>query len=221
MKHFAKSNRNCRRLFYLSVAVLALAALPFSVDLAPQGGFVIKANDAQAGKGGGGNGGGGGGGNGGNGGGGGNSGGGNDSGGGGGASGGGKPSNYSDDTASFEGDDRNRATRNPIYLAQFTTKISKRKPANDVASLDNPNQPVSFFTEIQGMAGQTLAHVWRFGGQEKYRVAFDVRGEKWRFWSTQLLPPELAGDWTVQVIDDQGKILKSGILHYEPAAPTG
>ena len=52
-------------------------------------------------------------------------------------------------------------------------------------------------------------------------VAFDVRGEKWRFWSTQLLPAELAGDWTVQVIDDQGKVLKSGTLHYAPAGPTG
>lgn len=59
------------------------------------------------------------------------------------------------------------------------------------------------------------------GGEEKYRVAFDVPGDKWRFWSTLLRPEELAGGWIAQVVDDHGNVLKSGPLHCAPASPTG
>lgn len=220
-RHWAIPEAGFQRSVCVAVAALALVATPLSVDLSPSGGFALISNDALAGKGGGGNGGGGegGGGNGGGGNGGGN---GNSGGAGAGAGAGagvGSPTGGS--TTVTSGGDQGGAVsgggpQDPIYIAQFTTRISKRQPANNVSSLDSPQQPVSFFTEIDGMAGHSLAHVWMFGGEVKYQVAFDVRTDKWRFWSTQLLPAELAGDWTVEVVDDNGKVLKSATLHYQP-----
>jgi hypothetical protein len=190
---------------------LALVSAPAALFSNHQ---LIDWNSAHAGgKGGGGNGGGGNGG-------GGNGGGGN---GGGGAGTGGGDNGPNADPASVEfdrGGGKNGAVLLPleqgVALAQFTTKISKRYPADNVALHQAPHQAITFFTEVQGLAGRILTHRWIYQGRVQYQADFKIRGASWKSWSTQMLPVEKPGEWTVEIVDDSGTVLTTRSLDYEP-----
>lgn len=124
--------------------------------------------------------------------------------------------------ASGAGDGSDRAPRiaeePSVILAVFTTTIRKRRPADELTILDNRHQAVSFYTELGAMAGATVKHEWYFRGALKYSASFDVLADRWRIWSTQLLPPEMAGQWTVKLVTGDGAVLDSRELVYRPAA---
>ncbi len=104
-----------------------------------------------------------------------------------------------------------------VALAQFTTQISRRLPGNQVSSLNDPNQAVSFFTELVDMQGRTVTHRWRYEGAVVYEASSTINGFRWRFWSTQILPADKAGIWSVEVVDESNRILQSQRLEYRPA----
>lgn len=116
-----------------------------------------------------------------------------------------------------DGDGDRDSVRPTVDLAVFTTIIEKRYPANRVAVVDDPNQAVSFFTEIYAMAGKKVTHRWIHKGSVKFRQSFEVKAEHWRSWSTQLLPADLPGLWTAEVVDEDGNVLESRSLSYRPA----
>ncbi len=103
-----------------------------------------------------------------------------------------------------------------VALAVLTTEIRKRRPADEIVRLDDPRQAVSFFTETLGMKGHTITHRWLFGGAVQHEVSFEVRGDNWRVWSTQILPAEMAGVWSVEIVDDEGAVLETRSLDFLP-----
>ena len=103
-----------------------------------------------------------------------------------------------------------------ISMAMFTTRISKRYPADEVTSLDNPHQAVSFFTELKEMSGKKISHQWYYDGEIKFEASFNIRANNWRIWSTQLLPKEMPGEWKVEIVDEDGKVLQVRKLNYAP-----
>lgn len=103
-----------------------------------------------------------------------------------------------------------------VVVAQFTTQISKRQPANQVSLVSDPHQAVSFFTQLAGMQGHSITHRWIHDGVIEYQASFKVNGPNWRVWSTQLLPVDKPGDWRVEVVDDTNKVLQTGRLDYRP-----
>lgn len=142
-------------------------------------------------------------------------------GGGGNANGGNKGGNNNGSTStsgSNGGSDRSSADAGPptVILAVFTTTIRKRRPADKLQVLDNPHQAVSFFTELGAMAGVTVKHEWYFRGTLEYTASFDVLADRWRVWSTQLLPPAKTGQWTVKLVTDDGTLLDTKKLNYQP-----
>jgi len=103
-----------------------------------------------------------------------------------------------------------------IIVAQFTTRISLRKPANRVSEIRDPHQAVSFFTQFAGMQGQSVTHRWIHNGVIEYQASFKINGPNWRVWSTQLLPVDKPGDWRVEVVDESNKVLETGRLDFQP-----
>lgn len=107
-----------------------------------------------------------------------------------------------------------------VTIAVFTTEIKKRYPANDVTELDDPYQAISFFSELYAMTGKKITHRWTHDGEIRFQASFQVLAQRWRVWSTQLLPAELPGEWTVEVVDEKGKILGRRSIVFRPAAGT-
>lgn len=66
------------------------------------------------------------------------------------------------------------------------------------------------FTEIRGMGeSTTVSQVWYWGEKRMAEVKLNVRGYRWRTWSTKVMQVEWTGDWRVDVVSEDGKILKS------------
>jgi hypothetical protein len=106
-----------------------------------------------------------------------------------------------------------------VTRAVFTTEIRNRSPQDEITELSDTNQYVSFFTDLRKMDGMQVTHRWIFQDVVKYEMTFDVMSDSWQAWSTQRLPVDLPGEWTVQAIDQHGKVLAAQTLMYQMKAP--
>jgi len=101
-----------------------------------------------------------------------------------------------------------------------TTAIVDREPSNDLTQIPATDENVMFFTELRGMAGQTIKHRWMHNGEQIAEVSFDVRGPRWRVWSSKKMIPDWQGEWTVQVVDGNDQVIAEKSFTYgEAQAP--
>jgi hypothetical protein len=104
----------------------------------------------------------------------------------------------------------------PSAIGQFTTGIEDREPIDQVTFVPNEIRTVFFFSDLRGLAGQTVTHRWSHGGQVVSEVSFEVGGPRWRVWSSKDLQPDWIGDWTVEIVTEDGEVLAAETFSYEP-----
>lgn len=105
-----------------------------------------------------------------------------------------------------------------VQRAVFTTAINEREPVNIVGQLGNDVRRVYFFTEIVGMAGQTITHRWEHENEIRAEIRLRIDGDRWRVWSSKKFLPQWLGKWTVTVIDNGGNILATESMAYIPSS---
>ena len=108
-------------------------------------------------------------------------------------------------------------SRGSVVRSAFTRNIDDREPAENLQNLTNENGQVKFFTELRDMSGQTAIHRWEYEGKVVAEVAFDVKGPRWRVWSSKSLVPQWTGDWKVSVINGAGEVISEKNLSYDVA----
>ncbi|EAR09427.1 DUF2914 domain-containing protein [Reinekea blandensis] len=91
---------------------------------------------------------------------------------------------------------------------QFTTAVEDREPVDALTDAMNIN-PMYYFTELKGFEGTVVTHRWMYNGEQMANVTFNVGGPRWRVYSSKQLLPEWDGDWTVEVVDEQGQVVAS------------
>ena len=104
-----------------------------------------------------------------------------------------------------------------VTRAGFTTQVIDREPQDSVTSLPNDVSRILFYTEFRGLEGHTLTHVWERDGTEMARVPIVVDGSRWRVYSTKNLEPSWLGEWTVNVVDEESRVLHSESFSYVAA----
>lgn len=108
-----------------------------------------------------------------------------------------------------------------VTRAMFTTQIENREPVNRVLLLENKIRQIIFFTDLRHMEGQDIVHRWEHEGHVIAEKVFNVKGPRWRVYSTQDLDASMLGRWTVVVADKQGCPLKAVVFQYVESAPNG
>jgi hypothetical protein len=106
-----------------------------------------------------------------------------------------------------------------VARAQFTNAIQDREPADNVTAVDTGANQIYYFTELRGMAGQTVAHRWEHDGKVMFEQKFDVGSDRWRTYSSKSLYPNQAGEWKASVIDAGGATLSSNTFNLAAPAP--
>ena len=106
-----------------------------------------------------------------------------------------------------------------VARAQFATGIANREPSGVFTSLKNDVERVFHFTDLRGMAGRTITHRWEWNDQVMAEVHFEVRGQRWRVFSSKNLEPSWLGEWSVFVVDESGRILSTERFWYLRAEP--
>lgn len=105
-----------------------------------------------------------------------------------------------------------------VARAIFTSGISDREPTDTITTLTNDVTNITFFTELQGMQGQTVTHRWEHGDKVMAEVKFDVGGSRWRVFSSKRLDPSWTGEWKVSVVDANGGTLSASTFTYAAGA---
>jgi len=98
-----------------------------------------------------------------------------------------------------------------------TTAVANHEPSNDLTQVPASDETVMFFTELRGMAGQTIKHRWMHNGEQLAEVSFNVRGARWRVWSSKKMMPSWQGEWTVQVVDGNDQVIAEKSFTYGKA----
>jgi hypothetical protein len=104
-----------------------------------------------------------------------------------------------------------------VALAQFTSAVEDREPADAISFLGNDQRSITFYTDLRGLTGNTISHRWEYDGKVMADVQFVVKGDRWRVWSSKDLDPAWLGDWTVSVIKEDGELLASERFTYQKA----
>lgn len=101
-----------------------------------------------------------------------------------------------------------------IARAMFTTDIVDREPVDRVLILQNDKSQLHFFTDLRNFEGQTINHRWEYEGQLVSTKSFEVKGPRWRVFSTLALESQQTGRWTVVITDGDDCPLKAVLFRY-------
>lgn len=104
-----------------------------------------------------------------------------------------------------------------VSRSSFTLAVVNREPRKRITELSNDQFHIYFFTELKGLAGQTVTHRWSYKGQNMAEVKFSVGATRWRIWSSKVLLPDWTGEWTVTVINELGQEIFSDSFNYVEA----
>jgi hypothetical protein len=97
-----------------------------------------------------------------------------------------------------------------VSEAVITTQVIDRVPVDAIQTYPASVERLFCFTRVTGAAADTsITHVWYLRGVEMSRIELPVRSSDWRIWSQKTIIPGSAGDWKVDVLDAEGKLLKS------------
>ena len=104
-----------------------------------------------------------------------------------------------------------------VVRAVFTTGISEREPVDTLDGIEAQEQTIYYFTELQDMQGQTAIHRWEYKDEVMAEVSFEVKGPRWRVWSSKKLQQAWTGEWRVSVVNSANEVIKESILNVMPA----
>lgn len=103
-----------------------------------------------------------------------------------------------------------------VARTAFAHKIEQREPVDTVSRLKPSAAQVYYFTELRDMGGQTVTHRWKYQGETRAEVDFEVGGPRWRVYSSKDFLPDWTGEWTVEVVTGDGQVVHRDTISYGP-----
>ena len=107
-------------------------------------------------------------------------------------------------------------SRGSVVRSVFTTAIQEREPVDKLQDTAGKADNIFYFSELRDMSGQTATHRWEHEGKVVSEVKFNVRGPRWRVWSSKAYTPGWEGEWKVSVLNGAGEIISEDIVKYTP-----
>ncbi|POZ52376.1 DUF2914 domain-containing protein [Methylovulum psychrotolerans] len=98
-----------------------------------------------------------------------------------------------------------------IRRAVLAARITDKEPADEIVRgvTVPPGQlkTAYYFNELRGMTGKILYHEWLRDGVSVMKEPLQVGADRWRVSSHKTFDDKAAGQWTVRLLDDTGKLL--------------
>jgi len=98
-----------------------------------------------------------------------------------------------------------------VSEAVITTDIIDRSPVDAIESYFADVGKIYCFTRIEGALEEetSVSHVWYYEDKEMARITLPVRSAYWRTWSSKNILPAWTGDWRVEILNEDGDLIKS------------
>ncbi len=97
-----------------------------------------------------------------------------------------------------------------VSRAVLTTHVEDREPVSSLGreiSMGDFDSQLVFFTELRGLQGQKVHHIWYYEGQALANVELGVYTARYRTFSSKNIMPSQAGLWRVELRDSNNKLL--------------
>jgi len=102
-----------------------------------------------------------------------------------------------------------------ISQAVFAKSVEDRTPIEIVTDADSSLGKIYFFTNIRHLTGDKITHRWIYKDKIKAEVSFDIKGKRWRVWSSKNLLHTWTGTWQVDVLNSKGNVLLRKTFEYK------
>lgn len=97
-----------------------------------------------------------------------------------------------------------------VSKSAICTEIVNRSPADGGVRFPSTVEKLYCFSRISNIEAATqIQHVWYFNNIERARVELPVSPPSWRTYSSKRIMPEEIGRWRVDILDNEGNVLKT------------
>lgn len=97
-----------------------------------------------------------------------------------------------------------------VAVAAICRDVVNREPVSVGNSFEASVGKLYCFTKIVGAQEPIeISHVWYFGDTERAKISLSVRSTSWRTQSSKKIQPHEVGDWHVDVVGPEGKVLQT------------
>lgn len=97
-----------------------------------------------------------------------------------------------------------------VAVAAICRDVVNREPVSVGNSFEASVGKLYCFTKIVGAQEPIeISHVWYFGDTERAKISLSVRSASWRTQSSKKIQPHEVGDWHVDVVGPDGKVLQT------------
>ena len=101
-----------------------------------------------------------------------------------------------------------------ITRAAICRQVVEREPVDAGTSFESLVEKLSCFTHVTGAQDPAeIYHVWYFAEAERAVVKLKVNSVSWRTYSTKIIQLHEIGDWRVDVLGQEGELLKA--VHFK------
>ena len=103
-----------------------------------------------------------------------------------------------------------RIDTDKVSRAVLTREVVDREPVNVFKADVRFNEftdTMAFFSELKNLQGQKVKHVWRYEDEVQASIELDITSPRYRTFSNKTILPEQVGNWRVDVVDEQGRLL--------------
>ena len=104
-----------------------------------------------------------------------------------------------------------------VARAVLTSDVINREPVDELSQVSNEIEKIYFFTDLRDMSGHTVKHRWERNGNIISEVEYNVRGPRWRVWSSKNMLPDWLGKWKVSVVNTVGDVIETREFEYVKA----
>ena len=95
-----------------------------------------------------------------------------------------------------------------VTRARLAQGVANREPFGQVERPVKVNKDfavgVFYFTDLNGMKGQTVLHRWKRKGKVVFEKKKVILGNRWRTYTSKLLTAYSTGSWVVELINEDG-----------------
>jgi len=107
-----------------------------------------------------------------------------------------------------------RASEEVLRITEMavTTRIVRGNPIDSVRRISSASVKVLYcFTRLSSETGgeTVIKHLWYKDGEKVAEYELPVKGKKWRTYSKKAVERGVTGEWRVDALDSEGKLLKT------------
>jgi hypothetical protein len=121
---------------------------------------------------------------------------------------------YEDDDFIEEHNTNSLFKTKTVSRALLTTGVKQREPVDNVCIPES--NKITFFTEINNYTNHRVTHRWKYNNKTLFELSFNVRGPRWRVWTSKNIPVKWVGPWMIEVTDEDGNILTQKLFYNSP-----